>query len=326
MQRLSRSIAMMLVVGPMLAAAGCAERGERTSGDANRQQSFATPDEAVAALVAALEKHDVVAIRGLIGPGTDGLLSSGDTATDRRDREAFLARYRVRHQLVTGGPDDVMLQVGEDQWPLPVPLLRSNGQWRFDGDAAAHELLVRRIGTNELRVIDVMRGFVEAQEEYAAVGHDGAEPGIYARVLRSDPGRQNGLYWHVADGEPPSPAGPFLAAAGAAVGQATPGTGTPAPYHGYVYRMLFSQGAAANGGEHDYTVDGKLTRGFALLAYPAEYGETGVMTFMVNHDGLVWQRDLGDKTTEVAAAITRFDPDRTWTPIAPGETVVATER
>src|SRR5688572_9335019 len=322
MQRLSRSIAMMLIVGPMLIAAACAERAP----DDADQQSFGTPDEATAALVEALETHDVAALRRLVGSEAEGLLSSGDTTSDRRDREAFLARYRVRHQLVAGGPDDVMLQVGEDEWPLPVPLLRSNGQWRFDGGAAAHELLARRIGTNELRVIDVMRGFVEAQEEYAAVGHDGAEAGIYARVLRSDPGRQNGLYWHVAEGEPPSPAGPFLAAAGASVGQATAGAGTPAPYHGYVYRMLFSQGPAANGGERDYMVDDKLTGGFALLAYPADYGETGVMTFMVNHDGLVWQRDLGDKTAELAAAITRFDPDRTWTPIAPGETVVATER
>jgi hypothetical protein len=329
MRRLSRSIATMLIAGPMVIAAGCAERpadeaDQQSSGtpdDANHQ-SFATPDEATTALVAALEKHDVVAMRRLIGSETDGLLSSGDTAADRRDREAFLARYRVRHQLVAGGPDDVMLQVGEDAWPLPVPLLRSNGRWRFDGTAAAHELLVRRIGANELHTIDVMRGFVEAQEEYAAAGHDGATPGIYARVLRSDPGRQNGLYWQVADGEAPSPAGPMLAAAAAS--RTTADAGAAAPYHGYVYRMLFSQGPAATGGERDYVVDDKLTGGFALLASPAEYGETGVMTFLVNQDGQVWQRDLGQKTAELAAAITRFDPDSTWTPIAPDVTVVAT--
>ena len=317
MQRLSRRIEMMLVAGLTLTAAGCAVR---PTDDAN-QQSFSTPEEATAALVAALEKHDTVSMQRLLGPSTAAILSSGDTVEDRRDREAFLARYHERHQLVAGGRDDVMLQVGEDEWPLPVPLLRSNGRWRFDGDAAAHELLVRRIGTNELHTIDVMRGFVEAEEEYAAVGHDGNAPGIYARVLRSDPGRQNGLYWPVASGEPPSPAGPLLA--DAAAGRATPNAGTPAPYHGYVYRMLFSQGPAATGGERDYTVDGKLTGGFALLAYPAEYGQTGVMTFLVNHDGVVWQRDLGQETAALAAAITRFDPDSTWTPIAPDETVVA---
>ena len=326
MQRLSRSIAMMLIVGPMLTAAACAERAP----DEADQQSFATPDEATAALVEALETHDVAAMRRLVGREAENLLSSGDTAADRRDREAFLARYRVRHQLVAGGPDDVMLQVGEDEWPLPVPLRRRNQRWHFDGDAAAHELLMRRIGTNELHTIDVMRGFVEAQEEYAVAGHDGAEPGVYARVLRSDPGRQNGLYWQVAEGERPSPAGPFLAAATAAgkltPGQAAPSEGTPAPYHGYVYRMLFSQGPAANGGERDYVLDGKLTGGFALLAAPAEYGQTAVMTFMVSQDGIVWQRDLGEKTAELAAAITRFDPDRTWTPIAANETIVATQR
>ena len=326
MQRLSRSIEMMLIVGPMLLAAACAERAP----DDADQQAFGTPDEATAALVEALETHDVAALRRLVGAEAEGLLSSGDTAADRRDREAFLARYRVRHQLVAGGPDDVMLQVGEDEWPLPVPLRRRNERWRFDGNAAAHELLMRRIGTNELHTIDVMRGFVEAQEEYAAVGHDGAERGVYARVLRSEPGKQNGLYWEAADGEPPSPAGPFLAAATAAgkltPGQPAPSEGQPAPYHGYVYRMLFSQGPAANGGARDYVVDGKLTGGFALLAYPAEYGQTGVMTLMVSQDGIVWQRDLGDKTAELAAAITRFDPDRTWTPIAPNETIVATQQ
>ena len=320
MQRLSRTIAMMLIVGPMLTAAACAERAP----DDADQQSFGTPDEATAALVEALETHDVAAMRRLVGPEAESLLSSGDTALDRRDREAFLARYRVRHQLVAGGPDDLILQVGEDDWPVPVPLQRQEGRWRFDGDAAIHELQARRIGANELRTIDVMRGFVQAQEEYAAVGHDGAASGIYAQVMRSDPGRQNGLYWEVAAGEPPSPAGPFLAAA-AAEGYRTDAS-TPAPYHGYVYRTLFSQGPAASGGAFDYIVDGKLTKGFALLAYPVEYRVTGVMTFLINHDGLVWQRDPGDRTSALAVAITQFNPDSTWTPVARDEAAQATRQ
>jgi hypothetical protein len=286
----------------------------RATDDANRL-SFSTPDSAASALVAALQKRDVVTLRRLLGPETEGLVGTSDTAAYRRDREAFLARYRLRHQLVAGGPDDVILQVGEDQWPLPVPLVRRNGRWHFDGDAAARELLARRIGANELRTIDVMRGFVEAQQEYASVGHDGAPPGVYARVLRSDPGRQNGLYWQVSAGEAPSPAGPFLAAAAAEGYTATAGANGPAPYHGYVYRMLFSQGPAATGGPREYVVDGRLTGGFALLAYPAVYGETGIQTFVVNQDGLVWQRDLGEKTAEEAAGITKFDPDSSWTPI-----------
>jgi hypothetical protein len=295
----------------MLASVGCARR---ETDDAN-QLSFSSPDSATAALVAALEKHDVVTLRRLLGPETEGLLGTGDTASDRRDREAFLARYRARHQLVAGGPDDVILQVGEDQWPLPVPLLRRNGRWHFDGDAAAHELLARRIGANELRTIDVMRGFVDAQQEYASVGHDGAPPGVYARVLRSDPGRQNGLYWQVSAGQAPSPAGPFLAAAAAEGYKASASANGAAPYHGYVYRMLFSQGPAAEGGAREYVVDGKLMGGFALLAYPAEYGETGIQSFMVSQDGLVWQRDLGEKTAEAAAGIKSFNPDSNWTPI-----------
>jgi len=211
MYRIFHGVPRVVIVASMLVAASCARQ---ETDDAN-QLSFSTPDSAVSALVAALEKRDLVTMRRLFGPETEGLMSSGDTARDRRDREGFLARYQARHEIVAGGPDDAMLQVGDDEWPLPVPLLRRNGRWQFDGDAAVNELLARRIGANELRTIDVMRGFVDAQQEYAGAGHDGAPAGTYARVLRSDPGRQNGLYWEVSAGEAPSPAGPFLAAASA---------------------------------------------------------------------------------------------------------------
>jgi hypothetical protein len=231
--------------------------------------------------------------------------------------QAFLARYRVKHQLVTGGPDDLVLQVGEDDWPLPIPLVRHDGRWHFDGAAGVDEVVMRRIGGNELRTIDVMEGFVAAQEDYAAEAHDGATAGVYAQKIRSDPGKHNGLYWEVAAGEPQSPAGPMLADA-AAEGY-TGGRGAAAPYHGYHYRMLASQGPEANGGARDYIVDGKLTGGFALLAWPATYGASGVMSFMINQDGVVWQRDLGDNTEEIAASIQQFNPDSTWTPIAPEE-------
>jgi len=304
-------VSRLAIMASMLIAASCAKQA---TDDAN-QLAFSTPDSAVSALVASLESRDLVTMRRLLGPETEGLMSSGDTARDRSDREGFLARYRARHEIVAGGPDDAMLQVGDDEWPLPVPLLRTNGRWHFDGDAAVNELLARRIGANELRTIDVMRGFVDAQQEYAAVGHDGAPPGIFARVLRSDPGRQNGLYWQVSAGEAPSPAGPFLAAASAEGHKASAGANDAAPYHGYIYRMLFGQGPAADGGARAYVADGELTGGYSLLAYPADYGETGVMTFMVNQDGLVWQRNLGPKTAELAAAIAQFNPDSSWTAI-----------
>ena len=273
------------------------------------QPSFATPEEASDALVAAVEKDD--------RPALQQLLASGDPVQDRQERNAFLAGYRAQHSLSAGGADDLVLLVGADQWPLPMPLVREDGRWRFDGAAGADELVLRRIGANELNTIDVMYGFVAAQQDYAAAGHDGRKSGVYARQLRSSPGKQDGLYWEVAGGKAPSPAGPLLASA-AAEGYANTGAqGGHAPYHGYLYRMLTSQGAAASGGAQDYLVDGKLTGGFALLAYPATYGASGIMTFIVNQDGVVWQRDLGTDTALAAAAITQFNPDDSWTPLAP---------
>jgi hypothetical protein len=294
---------------------GCAKRGAE-------QPSFDTPEAAVEALVAWAEKGDVAELGRLLGPGTEDLLSSGDEVADRAEREGFLKRYKVRHRLAVGGPDDIVLQVGEDDWPLPIPLVRQAGKWRFDGAAGADELVLRRIGANELRTIDVMRGFVAAQEDYAAEGRDGVAAGVYANRFRSTPGRHDGLYWEVSTGEPPSPAGPFMAAAaeeGYSLEGANQATGKRTPYHGYVYRMLLSQGPDASGGARNYLVNGKLTGGFAMLAIPETYGASGVMSFIVNQDGVVWQRDLGENTVQTAASIQEFDPDQTWTPIAPEE-------
>jgi hypothetical protein len=292
---------------------GCAKH-------AAQQPSFETPEAAVDALVAAAEKHDVAELARLLGPGTEYLLESGDAVADRGEREGFLKRYHARHRLVVGGPDDFVLQVGEDHWPLPIPLVREGAKWRFDGAAGADELVLRRIGANELRTIDVMRGFVAAQQDYADEGRDSAAAGVYASRFRSSPGKHDGLYWEAATGEPPSPAGPFLAAA-AEEGYALEGvnaqTGKRTPYHGYIYRMLLSQGAAANGGAREYLQNGKLTGGFAMLATPETYGVSGVMSFIVNQDGVVWQRNLGDDTAQVAQSIRQFNPDQDWTPIAP---------
>jgi hypothetical protein len=298
-----------------LLVSGCAKR-------APAQPSFDTPEAAAEALVASAVKGDVAELERLLGAGTEGLLSSGDEVADRAERERFLERYRNRHRLVTGGPDNLVLQVGEDDWPLPIPLVRQEGKWRFDGAAGADELVLRRIGANELLTIDVMRGFVAAQQDYAAQGHDGVAKGVYASRFRSTPGKHDGLYWEVPAGEPPSPAGPFLAAA-AEEGYALEGvnekTGKRTPYRGYVYRMLVAQGPAANGGARNYLVEGKLTGGFAMLAIPENYGVSGITSFIVNQDGVVWQRDLGESTAQVAQSIQRFDPDRSWTPIAPEE-------
>jgi hypothetical protein len=279
--------------------------------------SFDTPDAAADALVAALEQGDPAGLRKLLGPETDALISSGDDVADRNARDAFVARFKSAHQWVAGGPDDLVLLVGEDGWPLPIPLIRTEGRWHFDGAAGADELISRRIGANELRVIDVMRGFVAAQSEYASAGHDGRPTGLYARQLRSDPGRRNGLYWEAKEDEPRSPAGPLLAAA-SAEGYSADGAKRQ-PYHGYLFRLLFAQGPDAAGGARDYVAEGQLSGGVALLAWPVEYGRSGVMTFMVNQDGIVWQKDLGEETSKVAGEVREFNPDSSWIPIAPEE-------
>jgi hypothetical protein len=231
---------------------------------------------------------------------------------DQSEREAFVARYREKHEFVAGTPDHLVLQVGADDWPLPIPLMRNPEGWYFDGEAGADELVVRRIGANELRTIDVMYGYVEAQEEYAAEARDGGTAGIYAQKFRSEPGKHDGLYWETAAGEPESPAGPLLAEATSEGYNAARGL----PYHGYLYRILLSQGPAANGGARNYVVDGKLSNGYAVVAWPADYGSSGIMTFMVNQDGIVWQRDLGEDTARAVEDIAQFNPDETWTPIA----------
>lgn len=306
----SGKVAIVLAAAALLVTTGCTKRGSATS-----ERSFKTPDEAVAALVAAIEADDAGALQGLLGPGIEGLLSSGDAVSERSAREAFLRKFNLQHQLVAGGPDDLALQVGDDNWPLPIPLVKHDGSWHFDGAAGAQELILRRIGRNELQTIDVMRGYVAAQEEYASAGHDGLPAGNYAQRLRSQSGKQDGLYWEVSDNKPPSPAGPLLAAA-AAEGYGNSEESRQA-YHGYVFRMLYSQGPAANGGPREFVQKGQLAGGFALLATPALYGVSGVMTFIVNQDGVVWQRDLGDDTPALAPAIDKFNPDTSWTPIAP---------
>jgi hypothetical protein len=286
-----------------------------SGGGAGGQDNFATPEAAFEALVAAIGKNDVAAIARLLGPGAEGVLDSGDAVQDAADRERFVGYYRTKHALESVGGEKRTLVVGEGEWPFPVPAVRRDGRWVLDGQDGADEIVYRRIGRNELGAIAVMRGFVEAQREYAAEGRDGDPAGIYAMKLVSDPGRQNGLYWPTAADEPASPAGPFVANA-AAEGYRR---GAGVPYHGYRYRMLFRQGANASGGARDYFSNGLLTEGFALLAWPADYGTSGVMTFIVNQDGVVFQKDLGESTPTAVEGIGAFDLDSSWVAIAPEE-------
>jgi len=279
-----------------------------------KHASFKTPQEAVDAFVTAVQKGDEAELRKLLGPNVGELLDSGDPVQDKVNRQKFLDSYGAKHSLSDEGTGTTVLIVGANDWPFPIPIVERHGKWRLDGAAGADELIYRRVGRNELGAIDVCRGFVAAEQEYASEGRDGDPAGIYALKLISDEGMHNGLYWPTAEGEPPSPAGPFVASAAEEGYRRGEGR---TPYHGYYYRLLYAQGANANGGAKEYFSDGVMTQGFALVAWPADYGSSGVQTFIVNQDGVVFQKDLGEDTATAVEAIQSFDPDSSWTAIAP---------
>lgn len=300
----------LLFVALCLASlAGCAS----TSSDDPGQRSFRTPDQAVTALMAAIESDDSAALTEIFGAEGRELLSSGDEVADRNGREVFLVAMSQAWMLEPVDDATQELVVGHEQWPFPIPLVQDSRGWWFDTIAGSYEVLARRIGRNELAAIAVMGRYVAAQLEYAAEGHDGAPAGRFARKLRSDPGRQNGLYWP-ADGvaEKLSPLAEFAAEAAAeGYGGDKSATG-PHPYYGYLFRIIDRQGANAPGGAKSYVVDGAMTEGFAMIAYPVDYENSGIMTFIVGPDGVILEADLGPATVERAAAIKAYDPGPEW--------------
>lgn len=273
------------------------------------QKTFATPEAGIAALVDAVKANNQAALRAIFGDDGEKLVSSGDAVADAQNRDRFIAAYNDAHKIERNGDTQATLIIGKDEWPMPIPLVKSNDGWRFDTQQGEQEILDRRIGRNELAAIEVCRAIVDAERDYVAKDQD--KNGIleYARKLVSTPGQHDGLYWESARGEPPSPLGPLLAAA-AEEGYAA--KSALSPYHGYVYRILTKQGKDAPGGAYDYIAKGKLIGGFAVVAYPARYGASGIMTFIVNHDGVVYQKDLGKNTAQIASTMTTFNPDPSW--------------
>jgi Protein of unknown function (DUF2950) len=276
------------------------------------QATFASPEQAMDDLVAALRSGDTKAIEKVLGPGSEKLLNSGDPVEAKNARERFLAAVADGSKTEKRDNGDVFFEVGKDEWPFPIPVVMKNGSWHFDSHAGAEEIINRRIGANELNTINVCLAYVDAQREYAT--EDRNRDGFleYAQQFLSDPGQENGLYWPQAVGEKESPMGPLMAEA------QTKGysfhEGERAPYFGYYYRILKAQGPHATGGAVDYVVRGHMMGGFALVAFPAQYGSSGVMTFIVNYEGIVYQKDLGPKTAEIAEKMTRFDPGPGWKP------------
>jgi hypothetical protein len=275
------------------------------------ERRFATPDDAARALIDTAKAGTLDELLTLFGPEGQELVSSSDPATGRRNREIFVAAAAEQWRLAELRPDARELIVGNEDWPFPIPLVKDGRGWYFDTAAGKEEVLARRIGRNELAAMAACRSYVAAQREYARTGHDGRPAGLYARKFASDPGTQNGLYWPVTHGEPRSPLGDLVAAAaddGYALGESR----EPAPFHGYFFRILTAQGPNAPGGERDYVKNGELSGGFSLVAWPAQYDATGVMTFIVNGDRVVFEKDLGPGTKAAVAAIARFDPDASW--------------
>ncbi|MDW7772147.1 MAG: DUF2950 domain-containing protein [Desulfobulbaceae bacterium] len=306
MLRLSGATAM-LVVMIVLAAAVSVMAGEEEG--QREQEVFSSARQAVDAMVAAVTKNDFDGLLAILGPGSEDLVFSGDEVADRNGRQRFLESFEVNNRLEQVEENHMVLIVGSRDYPFPIPIIRRDEGWFFDTPAGIEEILNRRIGRNELHTIEVMQAYTDAQREYACLQPDGASE--FARRLTSSEGKKDGLYWKVEEDEAQSPFGPLIARAAEEGYSGGLDEDPPEPFHGYYFKILTAQGDHANGGAFDYVAGGKMVLGFALVAYPARYGVSGIMTFIVNQEGVIYEKDLGENT-DAAAAMTAFDPDETW--------------
>jgi hypothetical protein len=275
------------------------------------QKTFSSAADASKALIAALQSNDQPELLSILGSDAKDILSSGDQVQDKNDRDEFVEKYGQMHRLVNEPNGTTTLYIGAENWPTPIPLVHKSDASYFDTAAGKREILYRRVGRNELAVIQICHELVDAEKEYYQQSHDGDPGKEYARKFLSDPSKHDGLYWQANSGEGESPIGPLVASA-AIEGYRPNGSQDPQPFQGYYFRVLAGQGANEPGGARSYIVNGKMTRGFAFLAYPAEYRSSGVMTFLVDEDGVVYEKDLGSRTAEIAKTLARYDRDATW--------------
>jgi hypothetical protein len=302
------SIVFALMVSTGLALRAAPEKKEAAS-QQSTQKGFDTAEQAADALIQAAEAFDVAALKEILGPGSEDLVASDDQVQDKNRAIEFVAKAKEKHSIEVDAKNanSATLLIGNEDWPLPIPIVKRNGKWYFDTKAGREEILLRRIGTNELDVIEICRGFVEAQHEYAAEKHDGSTVNQYAQKIISTPGKQDGLAWKNPDGTWGGPVGETVAEA---LEQGY--TDKSKPFHGYYFKVLKGQGPAAPLGEIDFVVGGAMIGGFALAAAPAEYGVTGVQTFIVSHNGIVYQKDMGPDLLKEFKSMERYNPDKTW--------------
>ena len=278
---------------------------------AAKQKTFGSPEEAVKAMLDAVKTNSSSELLAIFGPAGEELIYSGDESQDREKRERFAKAYEAKNRLERIGEKRVILHVGIDDWPMPVPIVKVGKMWQFKTEEGKREILARRIGKNELGAIQVCLAYVDAQREYAE-GRGKNQLAEYAQRFASEQGKKDGLCWEAQEGSPPSPMGPQIANACKETFVGSNSGEGPVPYQGYFYKILKGQGRNAPGGAYDYVIDGRMIGGFALVAYPARHGVSGIMTFIVNQDGVVYQKDFGKKTEKIAEAMALFDPDKTW--------------